>query len=46
MKAVENVEEILQNIFGVVNAGKQYKKYVRCVVERRCLNHIFRAYLN
>ncbi|HET7336609.1 MAG TPA: hypothetical protein VFJ23_01790 [Candidatus Nitrosotalea sp.] len=46
MKAVENVEEILQNIFGAVSAGKQYKKYVRCVVGKQYLNRIFRAYLN
>ncbi|HZS73049.1 MAG TPA: hypothetical protein VFA69_00960 [Candidatus Nitrosotalea sp.] len=46
MKAVENVEEILQNISGVVSAGRQYKKYVRCAVEKQCLNRIFRAYLN
>ncbi len=46
MKAVENVEEILQNISGVVNAGKQYKKYVRCVVGKQYLSHTFRAYLN
>jgi hypothetical protein len=46
MKAVENVEEISQNIFGVVGAGRQYKKYVRCVIEKQCLNRIFHAYLS
>jgi hypothetical protein len=45
MKAVEDVEEILQNIFGVVSAGKQYKKYVRCAAGKPCLSRIFRAYL-
>ncbi|MDC8453024.1 MAG: hypothetical protein LV477_08970 [Candidatus Nitrosotalea sp.] len=46
MKAVENAEEILQNIFGAVIAGKQYKKYVRCVVGKQCHSRIFRVYLS
>ena len=46
MRAVEHVEEILQNIFGVVSAGKQYKKYVRYVVGKQYLSRIFHAYLN
>ena len=46
MKAAENVGETWQNIFGVVSAEKQYKKYVRCVVGKLYLNRISRAYLN
>jgi hypothetical protein len=43
MRVVEDVEEILQNIFGAVSAGKRYKKYVRCVVGKQHLSHTFRA---
>jgi hypothetical protein len=46
MRVAENVEESLQNIFGVANAEKQCKKYVKCVVEKHCHNHIFHVFLN
>jgi len=30
----------LQNIFGVTNAEKQYKKYARCVAEKHPSNNM------
>jgi len=40
MKAAENVEENLQNIFGAVSAEKQYKKYVDYAAEKHSNNSI------
>ena len=46
MKAAENAEENLQNIFGAVSAEKQYKKYAGCVVGKHSSNHISHVSLN
>ncbi|HJW19434.1 MAG TPA: hypothetical protein VJ571_02615 [Candidatus Nitrosotalea sp.] len=45
MKAVEFVEGNLQNIFGVINAEKQYKKYARCVADKHLRNNILHVTL-
>jgi hypothetical protein len=46
MRAAEIVEENLQNIFGAVSVGKQYKRYAKYVAEKLLSISILCASLN